>query len=789
MTDTLKLKERLIGLTPEICVERARYLTRSFKKTEGQSMIIRRAEALKMILGNITLNIQDGELIVGSATSKELGGGFYPECNSRIWPELDEIANRDTNPFYIDKNDLEELKNDVIPYWSGKTIEDFAQHRWTESLKKRANILGSGMILTEVAGIGHILLNHEKVVKVGLTGILKEIEEYLNRTEKADVQKREFYLAAQISCQAVINFAERYSKKALILAKNELDPNRRKNLEEISGICMKVPSKPAETFWEGVQSIYFLHIVAQIEDYEKSISFGGIDRYLYPLYVNDLNAGRISRERAQTLLECFFIKLNATAPCFDFAGDLAFCSTQSATNLIIGGMDKKGNDVANELSFMAIDARERVCMQEPNFGVRMHRNTDPAFLKRVSQSASSGRGNLQIFNDEIIIPTLRKWGIQPDDASGYGIIGCVELGVPGKTCNSANAALVDFGYCLELALNQGKKLADNLMSFFQGGEPMGPATMDPEKMKSIDDLMDAFKIQLSYQLEKMVEGMEVLAKIHAEHRPLPFISSLTENCLAEGKDILWGGALYNYTAIQGIGMASVGDSLAAIDQAVFKDKKFALKDLLDAMAKNFEGDEALRQALIHKYPKFGNDDPNADRFAKKVVDIFCNDVRRYKTYRGGRYQPGFFSSGGHVAFGMTNAAMPSGRKMGDPLSVGISPAQGMNRSGPTAALNSAARIDYGLITNGAALNLEFSPRFFSGERGIQNFQSLLTTFFDQGGMHLQCNILNKSELLEAKTNPEKYPDLIVRPAGFSIRFIALNPMVQDEIISRTAYQP
>ena len=789
MTDTLKLKERLTGLTPEICIERSRYLTKSFKTTNGQSMIVRRAEALRTILKNITLNIWDGELIVGSATSKEIGGGFYPDCNGRIWPELDEISNRDTNPFYIDKNDLEELKNDIIPFWSEKTLEDFAQSRWTENLNKRANILGSGMVLTEVAGIGHILLNHEKVIRLGLTGILKEIEEHLNRIEEADIQKREFYLAAKMSCQAVIDFAERYSKKAALSATKEPEEKKRKNLEEISIIGRKVPAEPAATFREGLQSIYFIHIVAQIEDYEKSISFGGIDRYLYPLYKKDLEAGRISREKAQTILECFFIKLNSTAPCFDFAGDLAFCSTQSATNLIIGGVDEKGNDVVNELSFLAIDARERICMQEPNFGVRIHRNTNPEFLKRVSQSASSGKGNLQIFNDDIIIPALRKWGIQPDDAAGYGVIGCVELGVPGKTCNSANAALLDFGYCLELALNQGKKLSDNFMSFFQGGEQMGPATMDPEEMESVDDLIDAFKTQMNYQVKKMVEGMEVLAKIHAEYRPLPFISSLTENCLAEGKDILCGGAVYNYTAIQGIGMASVGDSLAAIDKAVFKNKTSTMRNLLDAMSKNFEGDEALRQTLIHKYPKFGNDDNNADRFAKEVVDIFCNEVRKYKTYRGGKYQPGFFSSSGHVAFGMTDAAMPSGRKMGEPLSVGISPAQGMNRSGPTAALNSAAKIDYGLITNGAALNLEFSPRFFAGENGIQNFESLMTTFFDQGGMHLQCNILDKSELLEAKTNPERYPDLIVRPAGFSIRFVALSPMVQDEIISRTDYQP
>jgi formate C-acetyltransferase len=782
------MKDRLNSLIPQICVERARFLTESFKDTEGEPIIIRKAKALQKILTHITVNIWPDELIVGCATSKEVGGGFYPECNGRIWPELDGISSRETNPFLIDPKDLEEIKNTIIPYWSDKTLEDYARKSWTNELISRVNILGSGMVLTEVAGLGHVLLNHEKVIRIGLSGIIEEIDRYSAQTKEEEKAKQAFYEAAKISCQSVIVFAQRYAAKAEELAKKEGAKTRKDELSEIARICRKVPEFPAETLWEGLQAIYLVHLVAQIEDYEKSISFGGIDRYIYPLYEKDLKSGRLSREKAQTLLECFFVKLNSTAPCFDFAGDLGFCSIQSATNLIVGGIDSAGNDVVNDLSFLAIDASENVCMHEPNFGARIHKKTNPKFLERVSQSAATGKGHLQIFNDDVIIPTLIEWGVAPGDAANYGVIGCVELGVPGKTCNSANAALLDMAYCLELALNQGKKLSDNFMSPFLKGEQMGPKTKHPKEMRSIDDVIDAFSEQTAYLVKNMIQGMDVLAKVHAEHHPLPFISSLTENCVNDGKDMMWGGAVYNYTTIQGIGMATVGDSIAAIDHVVFKNKKVDMGSLVNALSNNFEGTEPLRQLLIHKCPKFGNDNPEADMYTQKVVEIFCNEVRKYKTHRGGRYQPGFFSSGGHVAFGLTDSASPSGRKAGEPLSVGVSPSQGMNVTSPTAALKSAAKIDYSLITNGAALNLEFHPNFFHGQEGVKNFQSLLTTFFDLGGMHLQCNMVDRDTLLTAKESPERYKDLIVRPAGFSVCFVCLNPLIQDEIISRTEYQ-
>ena len=789
MPDTLKMKERLLGLMPEICVERARYLTRSYQETEGKPEILRRAKALDEILSNITVNVWPDELIVGGATSKEVGGGFYPDCNGRIWPELESVPDRDTNPFSIQPQELRELKEEIIPYWTGQTIEDYARSLWSQELSERVNVLGSGMILTEVAGLGHILLDHSRVVREGLNGVIREIEKRLSEIDAGNEDGKSLLEAAKITCKAVITFARRHADKVDELVRRETSEERKKELEEIGRICRKVPAEPAETFWESLQSIYFVHIAAQIEDYEKSISFGGIDRYLGHLYDRDLESGRLTREEAQTLLECFYLKLNTTAPCFDYAGDLGFCSIQSATNLIVGGVDQDGNDVVNDLSFLAIDARERVCMHEPNFGVRIHKNTNPEFLRRVSKSAATGEGHLQLFNDDIIIQSLVEWGITRADAADYGVIGCVELGIPGRTFSSANAALLDLSYCLELALNRGRKLADNMMSPFEAGKQMGLETDDPREMRSIDDLIEAFAGQVEFLVDQMVAGMEVLARVHSEHRPLPFISSLVEDCLSKGADVMWGGAKYNFTAIQGIGMATVGDSLAAIDKLVFQEKKISIDELIDALANNFEGSEPLRQLLVNKCPKFGNDDDAADTLSARALEIFCNAVRTQKSYRGGRYQPGFFSSNGHVAFGLTNPASPSGRRMGEPLSVGVSPSQGMNTRGPTAALNSAAKLDFKLITNGSALNLEFSPSFFPGEEGAEDFANLLQGFFELGGMHLQCNMVSRETLLAAKETPELYRDLLVRPAGFSVCFVNLNTLIQDEIISRTEYQP
>lgn len=784
MTDTLKMKEKLLSLTPEISVERARYITRSYRETEGDPAPARRARALAEVLANITVNIWPDELIVGSTTGKELGGGLYPECSLRILHELGGISARDTNPFAITPEDLKEITEDIMPYWQGKTVEDSARSKWSEELNLRVNAIGGGMIFTEVVGMGHILLNHTLVVAEGLDGVMGRIEERLAALSPQDGEARVFLESAATACRAAIAFAQRYAEEAERQAALETDAGRKAELAEIARICRKVPARPAETFWEGLQSIFFIHTCAQLEDYDMSISFGGIDRYLYPLYAADLEAGRLTREEARTLLECFFLKINANASCLDFAGDMAFGGVKTSTNLIVGGTGEDGEDITNDLSFLAVEARERVCMTEPNFGVRISAKTDPEFLRRVSLSTVEDRGHLQFFGDGAIIPALVAQGVPSEEAAGFSVIGCVELGMPGASATSANASLLDLSLCLELALNRGRKMAGCFLSQFEAGEQLGPETIDPLEMNSIEVLLEAFRVQVEALAEKMAEGLNALAEAQAEERPLPFISSFTLDCVEAGKDITRGGARYNSIAIQGVGMATVGDSLAAIDRIVFREKKVGMGELIAAMQADFADAEPLRQMLLSRCPKFGNDDDEVDSLCARVMHIFREAVLAQHCAHGGHFMPGALSTNGHVAFGLGEPAFPSGRRMGEPLSPGLSPCQGMNTLGPTAALKSAAKIDQGRIANGISLNLEFSPEFFRGGEAEDDFTDLLRTYFGLGGTHWQCNIVGREILVEAMEKPQLHQDLLVRPAGYSTRFVNLNPMVQSEMIAR-----
>ncbi|RJP34294.1 MAG: formate C-acetyltransferase/glycerol dehydratase family glycyl radical enzyme [Actinobacteria bacterium] len=787
MADTLKMKERLLSLSPQLCVERARYITRSYEASEGEPAVVRRAKAFAEILANITVNIWPDELIVGSTNGKEVGGGLYPECSPRILQELEGVASRETNPFSVQAEDLQEIGEEILPYWQGRTVEDRARSGLPEELNRRMNAIGGGMIFTEVVGMGHILLNHARVAGEGLNGVIGEIEEKLAAVPEEDGETRDFLEASALACRAAIAFAERHAREAERQAAREEDEGRKAELTEIARICRKVPARAAETLWEGLQSIYFTHTCAQIEDYDMSVSFGGIDRYLYPLYAADLEEGRLTREEACTLLECFFLKLNANASCLDIAGDMAFGGIKTSTNLIVGGTDASGEDMTNDLSLLALEARERVCMTEPNFGVRISARTSPEFLHRVSRSVVEDRGHLQFFNDDVIIPALVACGVPREEAADYSVIGCVELGIPGRSSTSANASLLDLSLCLELALNRGRKMTGGFLSQFEAGEQLGPETPEPLEMNSIEEVLDAFREQVEALAARMVVVLDSLAEAQAECRPFPFISSFTGDCVAAGKDITRGGARYNSIAVQGVGMATVGDSLAAIDQLVFQEGKVSMGELLQAMQGDFAEAEPLRQMLVNRCPKFGNDDDEVDLLCARVMDIFCDAVVRHPTRRGGHYLPGALSTNGHVAFGLGEPALPSGRRMGEPLSPGLSPCQGMNTQGPTAALKSASKVNQGRLANGISLNLEFTPAFFRGEGAADDFADLLRTYCDLGGMHWQCNIVGRETLVEAMEKPQLHQDLLVRPAGYSMRFVNLSPLVQSEMIARTAY--
>ncbi len=769
------LRERFLRGRREICIERARYLTESYRQTEGRPAVLRQARALEHILRHLTVRIQPDELIVGSITGKPLGAGVYPEgVAGRLLSELPNIAQRDCNTFTIAPDDQRELMEDILPYWRGKTTEEVARTYWSPAVAANVKRVAP-FILTEAGGIGHMLINHQRVLERGLLAIAEEAR---TRGQAADDDgRRALFEAMAIAARAVIAWANRYADEAERLA--NAGAANRAELLAIAEACRRVPAHPARTFREALQAILFVHYATQIESFESAISLGRVDQFLYPWYRADVDAGRLSREEALELLGCFYLKLSQSIPLFDSVVTLAFSGLTNFANTVIGGMDARGADVTNELSCLMLEAMNRVRSPQPNFGVRLHKGSPPAFRAAVMQAAADGIGNLQLFNDEAIIAALANRGIPLEDARAYGIIGCVEPAVPNKSFTSSDAALFNLPLCLELALNDGR---GRVLT-----EQLGPATGDPRGFGSIEAVIEAYRAQVEHLVGQMVEGLEGLARGHAERRPVPLASSLTDDCLERGLDLTAGGARYNFTGVQGVGTATVGDSLAAIDRLVFRDKRITMDDLLAALDTDFAGQEPLRQTLLNKAPKYGNDDDDADRFARLAAEIYCRAVEKHPNFRGGWYSPGMYSVTTHVVFGLMLGATPDGRHARQPLSQGISPANGRDAKGPTAALKSAAKLDHTLVSNGLALNQMLSLGAAARERAADVLGGLAGAYFALGGQHLQWNLVDRATLIAAQQDPEAYRGLIVRVSGYSALFADLSRVVQDDLINRTEH--
>jgi formate C-acetyltransferase len=699
--------------------------------------------------------------------------------------ELNSISQRSTNPFTIGEEEKRELREKIFPYWRGKTIIDLARRYWPKETSDLFDRLGV-FIFTEIAGIGHMLINHERVLKLGLKGIIEETEKLKHESLESKTpktleteQKLLFCEAAKIACQAVINFAKRHSQLAKLMAAREKDTKRQKDLEEIARICDKVPENPSETLKESLQAMFLTHLACQLESWESAISIGRLDQFLLPYYRSDVKARRIDSGKAQELFECFFLKLSSVIPLFDQDASVAFAGLTAFANVVIGGVDENGNDATNDLSYVILDAIKEIKTPQPNFGIRIHEGS-PEKLWRQVCSAALEMGTLpHVFNDEKVIKSMVHKGIALRDARNYGIIGCVEPAVPGKSFTSSDAALFNLAICLELALNEGR-------ARMMAGQ-IGPQTGNPIAFTSMDDVLHAYERQVGYLVKRMIDGLDVLARVHAEMKPVPFASSLTADCLARGKDLTQGGAIYNFTGPQGVGLATVADSLCAIDQLVFREKKVTIDELVKALAKNFAGHEQLRQMLINYGPKYGVDNDLADSYACRVGEIYCKEVEKYRNPRGGWYQPGLYSVTTHLLFGMLMGALPNGRKASKTLSCGVTPEPGTASFGPTALLRSAAKLNYELMSNGAVLALNFSPSTFEGEDGLDNLESLIKSYFKLGGMHMQSNFVNRETLLEAQKHPEEYRDLVVRVAGYSALFTDLDKLVQNEIIARTEF--
>jgi formate C-acetyltransferase len=771
-----RLRERFLRGQREVCIERARYLTESYRRTEGQPAVLRQARALEHILSRITVRIEPDELLVGNVTGKALGAGIYPEgIAGRILGELPNLAQRDCNAFVVAPEEERELVASILPYWCGRTIEDRARELWSPAVTASFEKVVP-FIFTEIGGIGHMLVNHQRVLEQGLLAVIDDVR--ARRQKAKDEAQRDFYEAAEITGQAVVSWANRYADEAARLAAAATDP-RRDELLTIAEACRRVPAHPPRTFQEALQSVLFMHFATQIESWESAISIGRMDRFLYPAYEADMKAHKLSRDCALELLACFYVKLSHSIPLFDSDVTLAFSGLTNFANTVIGGVDGEGRDTTNELSYLMLDAMKRVRTPQPNFGVRLHRQAPQEFREAVAQAVADGIGNLQLFNDEVVIASLTNRGVPLPDARDYGIIGCVEQAVPGKSFTSSDAALLNLPLCLELALNNGR---GRLFS-----DQLGLPTGDPRGFTRIEDVIGAYRAQVEYLVGRMVEGLEGLAQAHAERRPVPLASSLTDDCPTRGLDLTAGGARYNFTGVQGVGVATVGDSLAAIDWLVFDQKRVTMDQLLAALDADFEGQEELRQMLLNKAPKYGNDDDRADGFARLAAEIYCRAVEKHRSFRGGWYSPGLYSVTTHIAFGLMIGATPDGRHAGQPLSQGVSPAHGRDRCGPTAALKSAAKLDHTLVSNGLTLIQMLSLGASAREHATEVLGGLLEGYFSLGGQQLQWNLVDRATLIAAQQDPEAYRGLVVRVAGYSALFTDLNRVVQDELIARTEH--
>jgi formate C-acetyltransferase len=788
-----RLLHRRLHTQPQVCVERARYYTQSMRNTEGEPQVVRQAKALAHVLDNLTVHIQPDEIIVGAITSKVLGAGLYPEgIGARVLGELETIAFREPNPFAVTAEELRELRDDVFPYWHGRTLEDVARGRRASSIEPWSPEVTEAIdqvapfIATEIAGIGHMLLNFGDILSRGLDWYAHQAQDrapVFPTRHSPDTpypvsgsEREAFYHAASIACRAVIRFAGRYAQEAERLSAAERDPVRRYELEQIAADCRRVPARPARTFHQALQAMQFVLVAAQIEDYESAFSIGRLDQLLWPFYEADLEAGRLTEEAALELLQCFYVKVSHSIPLFDADVSLAFSGMTAFANAVVGGVDAAGQDATNPVSYLALEAMRRVNTQQPNFGVRLHGGTPPEFLDAATQAMAGGLRNVQFFNDEAIVPALTNRGLPLPEARDYALIGCVEPAVPGVSFTSSDAALFNLGLCLELALNNGR---GRLFT-----DQLGVPTGDPHAFASIQAVIDAYRQQVAHLVGLMVQALDVLARAHARFKPKPFISATTGDCLAQGLDLTWGGARHDFTGVQGVGSATVGDSLAALDALVFQEQRVTIDELLAALDADFEGLESLRQMLLNHAPKYGNDDAAADRFSRLAAEIYCQEVEKHANPRGGRYQPGLYSVTTHVALGLAVGATPDGRHAGAPLSQGISPAQGRDRQGPTVAMQSAARLNHVLVSNGSAFNLKLNPAFLRSGKGPASLTGLVKGYFRLGGMQLQWDLVDNEMLRSAQQRPEEYRDLIVRISGYSAHFTDLERVVQDDIISR-----
>jgi formate C-acetyltransferase len=835
----LRLKKMIIDAKPYVESERAILATHAYKENEHLPAVMRRARVVEKIFTELPVTIRKDELIVGAVTINPRSTEICPEFSyDWVEKEFDTMEHRVADPFIIEKKTAQEL-HEAFQYWPGKTTSELAASYMSEGTHDSmdAGVFSVGNYF--YGGVGHVCVDYGKVLRIGFRGVIEQVKDALvklDRTQPDFVKKEQFYHAIIISYEAAIVYAHRYSDEADRLAQVETDPQRKRELEQISQNCRRVPEHGATTFWEACQTFWFLQSMLQIESSGHSISPGRFDQYMYPFLLADQSIDPVF---AQELVDCCWIKLNDINKTRDEVSAQAFAGYAVFQNLCVGGQTSDGLDATNPLSYMCMEATAHVQLPAPSFSIRVWQGTPDEFLFRACEVVRLGLGVPAMYNDEVIIPSLQNRGVSLADARDYCIIGCVEPQAPHRTEGWHDAAFFNVAKVLEITLNSGRV----------NNKQVGPATKDMTQFTDIEDFFDAFTAQIAHFVRQLVEACNSVDIAHAERCPLPFLSALVDDCIGRGKSLQDGGAIYNYTGPQAFGIADTGDSVYAMQKQVFEDRKLTMTELKGALDANFgyaDGasasvapkssldekevynvvqrliaengslspqaikEEVFRQLssaqtqatpsvgrisrheeirlILESSPSFGNDIDDVDYVARRCASIYCEEVEKYTNTRGGQFQAGIYPVSANVLFGKGVSALPDGRLAGKPLADGVSPRQGKDVSGPTAAANSVAKLDHFIASNGTLYNQKFLPDSLVGEKGLRNFSGLVRNYFDRKGMHVQFNVIDRERLLEAQRNPHLYQDLVVRVAGYSAQFVVLAKEVQDDIISRTEQQ-
>ncbi|WP_052282176.1 formate C-acetyltransferase [Kluyvera genomosp. 1] len=758
-----RLKDALFAKPREISLERAVLYTESHRQTEGEPVIIRRAKATAHILDNVAISIRDDELIAGNRTIKPRAGIMSPEMDPYwLLKELDQFPTRPQDRFNISDDDKRLYRDVLFPYWEKRSMKDFINAQMTDEVKAAVSTQIFSVNQTD-KGQGHIIIDYPRLLNNGLNALVSEMQTHL-RQQPDNV----FYHAVLILLEASQRHILRYAALAEEMAAACNEPQRRQELETIAQVSRHNAERKPQNFWQACQLFWYINIILQYESNASSISLGRFDQYMLPFWQTSLNHGE-DPAFMQELLESLWVKCNDIVLLRSTSSARYFAGFPTGYTALLGGLTENGRSAVNILSFTCLDAYQNVRLPQPNLGVRVNELIDRPFLRKTAETVRLGTGIPQIFNDEVVVPAFLNRGVSLEDARDYAVVGCVELSIPGRTYGLHDIAMFNLLKVMEIVMLE-----------HEGDEQI-----------SYDSLLVSIRDKIQHYIKLMVVGSNICDIGHRDWAPVPLLSSFVEDCIANGKDITEGGARYNFSGVQGIGIANLSDSLHALKGMVFDQQRMSFDELLAVLKANFatpEG-EKVRARLINRFEKYGNDIDDVDNISADLLRFYCKEVEKYRNPRGGQFTPGSYTVSAHVPLGSVVGATPDGRFAGEQLADGgLSPMVGQDGQGPTAVLKSVSKLDNYLLSNGTLLNVKFTPATLEGESGLNKLADFLHAFTKLKLQHIQFNVVNAETLREAQQRPQDYAGLVVRVAGYSAFFVELSKEIQDDIIRRTAHQ-